>query len=43
VEKPVKVGDSIYRCGDYVDTASINGALRSGRRAAQAVIEDLED
>ena len=43
VEKPVKVGDSVYRCGDYVDTASINGALRSGRRAAEAVIADLAD
>ncbi len=43
VEKSVRVGPSIYRCGDYVDTASINGALRSGRRAAEAVIEDLAD
>ena len=40
-EKPVRVRPSVYRCGDYVDTASINGALRSGRRAADAVIKDL--
>jgi len=30
-----------YRCGDYCDTASINGAMASGRRAAEAVIQDL--
>lgn len=41
VLKPVRVSDSLYRCGDYVDTASINGALRSGRRAAEAVLADL--
>lgn len=40
-EKPVRVAEHVYRCGDYLDTASINGALRSGRRAAEAVREDL--
>lgn len=30
----------VYVCGDHLDTASINGALRSGRVAAEAVIED---
>ncbi len=30
----------VYVCGDYLDTASINGALRSGRLAAESVIED---
>ena len=28
-------------CGDYRETASIQGALASGRRAAEAVIKDL--
>ena len=28
-------------CGDYRETASIQGALASGRRAAEAVIHDL--
>lgn len=30
----------VYRCGDYLDTPSINGALRSGRVAAEALLED---
>ncbi len=40
-DKPVRVSDHVYRCGDYLGTASINGALRSGRRAAEAVQKDL--
>ena len=31
----------VYVCGDHLDAASINGALRAGRLAAVAVIEDL--
>lgn len=31
----------LYVCGDHLDTASINGALRAGRLAAEAVVEDL--
>lgn len=31
----------VYACGDYLDTASINGALRAGRLAAEAVAEDF--
>jgi hypothetical protein len=31
----------VYMCGDYRETASIQGALVSGRRAAEAVIKDL--
>jgi hypothetical protein len=34
-------GDSIYVAGDHRDTSSIQGALVSGRRAAEAVLEDL--
>ncbi|GHJ47810.1 oxidoreductase [Catellatospora sp. TT07R-123] len=30
-----------YVCGDHRDTSSIQGALISGRRAAQAVLKDL--
>jgi phytoene dehydrogenase-like protein len=30
----------VYVCGDYLDTASINGALRAGRLAAESLIED---
>ena len=29
-----------YTCGDHLETPSINGAMRSGRRAAEAVLAD---
>lgn len=31
----------LYLCGDYCETPSIQGAMLSGRRAAEAVLEDL--
>jgi phytoene dehydrogenase-like protein len=31
----------LYRCGDYLESPSINGALLSGFRCAQAVAEDV--
>ncbi len=39
--KPVRLGDGLYVCGDHRDSASIQGALVSGRRAATAVLTDL--
>ncbi len=33
--------DAVYLAGDHRDTSSIQGALVSGRRAADAVLEDL--
>jgi phytoene dehydrogenase-like protein len=41
LEKPVKVRQGVFVCGDHRDTASIHGALLSGKRAAEAVINDL--
>lgn len=41
VEKNPRFATGIYRCGDYCDTASINGAMSSGRRAAEAMLDDL--
>lgn len=41
VRRPVRVSDGIYVAGDHRDTASIQGALVSGRRAAEAVVDDL--
>lgn len=38
---PVRVRPGLYRCGDSCDFASIDGAMRSGRRAAEAVLHDL--
>jgi predicted NAD/FAD-dependent oxidoreductase len=39
--RPVRLQSGLYVCGDHRDDASINGALRSGRRAAEAVLEQL--
>jgi phytoene dehydrogenase-like protein len=36
-----RLAESVYACGDYMDGASINGAMRSGRLAAEAVLADL--
>lgn len=36
----VRLGDGLYVAGDHRDTASIQGALVSGRRAAEAVLVD---
>ncbi|WKW11602.1 NAD(P)/FAD-dependent oxidoreductase [Pseudogemmatithrix spongiicola] len=36
----VRLGPTLYGCGDYLETPSINGALRSGRRAAEALLAD---
>jgi predicted NAD/FAD-dependent oxidoreductase len=40
-ERSVRVRPGIYVCGDHRDNASIHGAMISGRRAADAVIEDF--
>lgn len=41
LRKPVRLEDGLYVCGDHRDSASIQGALVSGRRAATAVLEEL--
>jgi phytoene dehydrogenase-like protein len=38
--RPVRRGAGLYVCGDHVESASINGAMAAGRRAADAVLED---
>jgi phytoene dehydrogenase-like protein len=40
-ERPVRASDGLYVCGDHRDNASIQGAMVSGRRAAEAVLADL--
>ncbi|MFM7871794.1 MAG: FAD-dependent oxidoreductase [Actinomycetota bacterium] len=32
------LGEGLFVCGDHRDTASIQGALYSGRRCAEAVL-----
>jgi len=36
-----RVRDGLWRCGDWCEQASINGALVSGRKVAEAVLADL--
>jgi predicted NAD/FAD-dependent oxidoreductase len=40
-ERSVRWQPGVYVCGDHRDNASIQGAMVSGRRAADAVLEDL--
>jgi hypothetical protein len=40
-ERPVRLDDGVFVAGDHRDHASIHGALRSGRRAADAVLQTL--
>ncbi len=37
-KQPVALGAGLFVCGDHRDTASIQGALYSGRRCAEAVL-----
>lgn len=41
IDRSVRLRPGLYVCGDHRETAAIQGALASGRRAAQAVIEEL--
>ncbi|WP_062356773.1 NAD(P)/FAD-dependent oxidoreductase [Herbidospora yilanensis] len=41
LRRRVSLGEGLYVCGDHRDTGSIQGALVSGRRAADAVLNDL--
>jgi predicted NAD/FAD-dependent oxidoreductase len=38
LRRPVSLGDGLYVCGDHRDDATFNGALVSGRRAAEALL-----
>lgn len=40
-QRPLRIRPGVYVCGDHRDTASIHGAMVSGRRAAEAIIADL--
>lgn len=41
VPRSAKLTDGLFICGDYRETASIQGAMASGRRAGDAVLTDL--
>lgn len=40
-ERPVRIDARLYVCGDHRDNASIQGAMASGRRAAEALLSEL--
>jgi len=40
-KKRVSLGDGLFVCGDHRDTGSIQGAMYSGRRTAEAVLENM--
>ena len=40
-QRPVRMRPGLYVCGDHRDQSSIDGAMTSGFRAAQAAAEDL--
>lgn len=40
VRRPVRTGDGLWCCGDHRDTASIQGALVSGRRTAERLLRE---
>lgn len=39
--RSVRIQKGLYVCGDHRDNASIHGALVSGRRTAEAILEDF--
>lgn len=41
LRRPVRVLAGLYVCGDHRDTNTVQGALRSARRAATAVLRDF--
>eukprot|EP00238_Polyblepharides_amylifera_P015711 CAMPEP_0196576782 /NCGR_PEP_ID=MMETSP1081-20130531/5958_1 /TAXON_ID=36882 /ORGANISM="Pyramimonas amylifera, Strain CCMP720" /LENGTH=431 /DNA_ID=CAMNT_0041895477 /DNA_START=290 /DNA_END=1585 /DNA_ORIENTATION=+ len=40
LKRSVSLGNGLYVCGDHRESATLDGALKSGRRAAEAVIQD---
>ncbi len=40
-KKSVSLGDGLFVCGDHRDTASLQGAMYSGRRCGEAVVASL--
>ncbi|MCP9456823.1 MAG: FAD-dependent oxidoreductase, partial [Nitrospira sp.] len=35
-----RIAPGLYRCGDYCESGTLDGALVSGRRAAEAILAD---
>ena len=43
VERPVRLAGGLFVCGDHRDTASLHGAMLSGRRAAEALLRHSDE
>ena len=41
LERPVKVRDGLYVCGDHRDMATIHGAMKSGNRTATQILQTV--
>jgi phytoene dehydrogenase-like protein len=41
LRRPVRLLSGLYVCGDHRDTSTVQGALFSGRRAAEAIMRDF--
>jgi phytoene dehydrogenase-like protein len=41
-ERPIRTDEGVFVCGDHRDQSSIQGAMRSGRRTASAILRELE-
>ncbi|GHH74496.1 oxidoreductase [Streptomyces sulfonofaciens] len=41
MQRPVRLLFGLYVCGEHRDTSTVQGALRSGRRAARALLADF--
>ncbi len=42
-QRPVQLRPGLFACGDHRDNGSIDGALASGRRCAEAVQQELQE
>ena len=41
--KSIELADGVYCCGDHRGTATLNGAIDSGLRTADAILRDMRD
>jgi len=41
LDRPIRIEPGLYVCGDHIETASIQGAMASGRRAAEAILQNV--
>lgn len=42
LDRPLQIRSGVFLCGDHRENPSIQGAMASGRWAAEHVLEDLQ-